>query len=97
MKLLTLKLTVEELRLLVTLASDQLFRKEFIEWKMPGHKSNPAEMDLGKALVGRLRLMVAENSPKKASHRGELVGAPSRLPAMVASQSERVLDGTEPD
>lgn len=65
MKRMTLKLTVEELRLLVTLASDQLFRKEFIEWKMPGHGSNSGEMNLGKALVGRLRLMVDEGSPKR--------------------------------
>src|SRR5580658_2790440 len=58
MRSITLKLTTEELRLLATLASDQLFRKEFIDPRMPGYRSNAAEMSLGKALVGRLRLMV---------------------------------------
>ena len=57
MKCMTLKLTVEELRLLATLASDQLFRREFIDPRMPGYRSNQGEVALGKALVGRLRLM----------------------------------------
>ncbi len=55
MILITVKLTTEELELLTTLASDQLFRREFIDPKMPGYKSNCAEMRLGKTLVARLR------------------------------------------
>lgn len=72
MKSMTLKLTVEELRILATLASDQLFRKEFIDSKMPGHRPNSVDMNLTKSLVGRLRLMVDQESPKKArsSHNG---------------------------
>lgn len=58
MKLVTLKLTTKELELLTTLAADQLFRKEFIDPKMPGYKSNADEMSLGKALIGRLRFML---------------------------------------
>jgi hypothetical protein len=58
MKLITLKVTAEELRLLTTLASDQLFRKEFIDPKIPGYRSDSRELSLGKALVGRLRLML---------------------------------------
>ena len=58
MKSLTVKMTREELRLLATLASDQLFRRQFIDPRMPGHKPNSEEMNLGKALVARLRLMV---------------------------------------
>lgn len=64
MKYATLKLTLEELRLLATLVSDQLFRREFIDPKMPGYKPN-GEISLGKSLVGRLRLMVDQSSPKK--------------------------------
>ena len=63
---MTLKLTREELKLLATLASDQLFRRQFIDPKMPGYKQNPEEMSLGKALVARLRLMLDEAAPKKA-------------------------------
>lgn len=55
MTTLTVKLTVEELELLATLASDQLFRREFIDPKMPGHKAVAGEISLGKALVARLR------------------------------------------
>ena len=58
MKSLTVKMTREELRLLATLASDQLFRRQFIDPRMPGHKPNSEEINLGKALVARLRLMV---------------------------------------
>jgi hypothetical protein len=49
------KLTEQELKLLTALASDQLFRREFIDPKMPGFKFNPAELSLGKKLVERLR------------------------------------------
>ncbi len=58
MTLLTLKLTVEELEVLTTLASDQLFRTEFIDPKFPGYEQNSAKLSLGKALVGRLRSII---------------------------------------
>jgi hypothetical protein len=58
MQNLTVKLTVEELRLVATLASDQLFRREFIDPKMPGFKPNPDEVGIGKALVVRFRVMI---------------------------------------
>jgi hypothetical protein len=57
MALITVKLTEQELGLLASLASDQLFRREFIDPKMPGNKFNPAEVSLGKKLVERLRLL----------------------------------------
>lgn len=53
---ITLKLTAKEIELLGSLASDQLFRREFIDPRLPGHKSNPADLSLGKQLVERLRL-----------------------------------------
>jgi hypothetical protein len=62
----TLKLTLEELRLLAGLASDQLFRKQFIDPKMPGHRAKPEEMKLGKTLVARLQTMVDECCPTMA-------------------------------
>jgi hypothetical protein len=65
MTLITLKLTLEELELMTTLVSDQLFRREFIDPKMPGHKSNSEEMKLGKALVARMKLLADPNSAKK--------------------------------
>ena len=65
MTLITLKLTLEELELMTTLASDQLFRREFIDPKMPGYRSNSEEMKLGKALASRLKLLVDPESAKR--------------------------------
>jgi hypothetical protein len=57
MTLITVKFTERELALLSALASDQLFRREFIDPRMPGYSSNPADLNLGKKLVERLRLL----------------------------------------
>jgi hypothetical protein len=55
MKKLTLEFTVEELSALTDMASNQLFRKQFIDPKMPGFVHNQDELGLCKNLVGRLR------------------------------------------
>jgi hypothetical protein len=54
---ITVKLTARELELLTALAADQLFRREFIDPRVPGYTSNPSEVILGKKLVERLRLI----------------------------------------
>ena len=58
MKHIRFAVTVEELRLLASLASDQLFRRQFIDPKMPGYKGRPEELNLGKQLVGRMLLVI---------------------------------------
>ena len=58
MKKLTLEFTVEELSALTDMASNQLFRKQFIDPKMPGFVLNQEELGLCKNLVGRLRSVV---------------------------------------
>ena len=55
MKKLTLEFTVEELSALTDMASNQLFRKQFIDPKMPGFVPNQDELGLCKNLVGRPR------------------------------------------
>ena len=62
MKNVKIEVTPEELLLVTTLLSDQLFRLEFIDPKMPGHKVNLSELAMGKDLVVRLRLMAREAS-----------------------------------
>ena len=57
MKNLKIEVTLEELLLLTTLMSDQLFRREFIDPKMPGYKGDPAELAMGKEIVLRLKSM----------------------------------------
>ena len=69
MKPLLLKLTVEELKLLLSLTSDQLFRREFIDPKMPGYRPNTGDVKLGKTLVERLRLLADERPSKRTSAR----------------------------
>ena len=60
MKRVNFAVTVDELRLLASLASDQLFRRQFIDPRMPGYKGSPEEVTLGKALVGRMKLIIDE-------------------------------------
>ncbi len=54
---ITVKFTASELELLNSLASDQLFRREFIDSRLPGYRSNAAELSAGKKLIERLRVM----------------------------------------
>jgi hypothetical protein len=74
MKFITVQLTAEELNLLASLASDQLFRKEFIDPRMPGHRSNPGEITLGKALVSKLRLLADQGPLKKTTRLTRIAG-----------------------
>lgn len=64
---ITLTLTVQEIELLATLASDQLFRREFIDPKMPGHRSNAGEITLGKTLVERLKTVADPSRAKRTA------------------------------
>jgi hypothetical protein len=56
MTFLTVNFSARDLELLTTLASDQLFRRELCDSRLPGAQSNPAELDFGKRLVERLRV-----------------------------------------
>jgi hypothetical protein len=53
---ISVKFTTQEIELLSSLAADQLFRREFIDSRLPGFRSNPADLSLGKKLVERMRL-----------------------------------------
>ena len=64
MKKVTLEFTPDELGVLTAMASDQLFRKQFIDPKMPGFIPNHDELDLCKSVVGRLRSAVEEGRVK---------------------------------
>jgi hypothetical protein len=86
MKQITLKLTEEEIRLLAALASDQLFRREFIDPRMPGHKAVPGEVAMGKALVGRLRLLVDNGARGTAQVRTATAGYPLASPGKGPSR-----------
>ncbi len=59
---LTIQLTCREVQILADLASDQLFRREFIDPKMPGSQINRADIAHGKELVERLRVLLDPRS-----------------------------------
>jgi hypothetical protein len=63
--LITLKLTATELQILTGLAADQLFRKEFIDSRLPGFTSNAPELNIGKQLVQRMRLAAGGPPPRE--------------------------------
>jgi hypothetical protein len=75
MNTINLALTVDELGLLATLASDQLFRREFIDPRMPGYKARLGEVEFGKALVARLRLLIHQGRLNVVSASTEGPGA----------------------
>ncbi len=78
MKKIKLEVTLEELSLVATLLSDQLFRREFIDPKMPGYKRNPAELAMGKDLALRFKSMAREASGPAA------VAATRRAPSHLS-------------
>ena len=67
MNSITIAFTVDEVKLLASLASDQLFRRQFIDPKMPGYKPNPAEVGFGKAIVERLRASIDQSARDTSS------------------------------
>lgn len=88
MKNIKVEMTLQELLLVTTLLSDQLFRREFIDPKMPGYKGDPSELALGKDLVLRLKTIAREASGaggavvsrRAASH---LTSSPNGIPDAV--------------
>ncbi len=79
-----IEVTLEELILLTTLTSDQLFRREFIDPKMPGFKGDPAEVAMGKDLVLRLKSMAREAAGLP------LIGSPRRAPSYLSTNRNGV-------
>jgi hypothetical protein len=71
---ITVTFTAKELSLLSSLASDQLFRREFIDSRLPGYTSNPAELSLGKRLVERLRLLTGRATGTRLVRRNGATG-----------------------
>ncbi len=71
---ISVKFTSKELELLASLASDQLFRREFIDPKMPGYRSNYADVSLGKALVVRLQTVLGRGRDAKTNTSTRMVG-----------------------
>jgi hypothetical protein len=63
--LITLQFTATELQILLRLATDQLFHKEFIDSRLPGCRQDIGELDIGKQLVQRMRKAAGIKEPGK--------------------------------
>lgn len=70
--MITLKFTATELQILIGLAEGQLFRKEFIDSRMPGFRVDATELSVGKQLVQRM---------------GRAAGRPSARPGTALAPS----------
>jgi len=70
MKNIKIEFTAQELLLLTNLMSDQLFRREFIDPKMPGYKGDRSELAMGKELVLRLKNVMKQVSEPSAPTTG---------------------------
>ena len=77
--MIRVEFTVAELDLLTTLASDQLFRIEFIDPKMPGYKADNDKIGVTKTLIARLRSVLAENRSVGSALSVDLLNAPARV------------------
>jgi len=86
MKNIKIEVTLDELLLLTTLTSDQLFRREFIDPKMPGYKRDPVELAMGKDLVLRLKSMAREASGSAA------IALSRRAPSHLSANRNGVTD-----
>lgn len=71
---ITLHFTLPELQLLLGLAADQLFQKEFIDARLPGCRPDVAELTVGKDLVRRMRVAAGMRDPATAANSRGLSG-----------------------
>lgn len=69
MKLIAVKLPEAQVELLIQLASEQLFRREFVDSKRPGHKPKPEEVKMGKEVIRRLRMLLDRGCLKRSTLR----------------------------
>jgi hypothetical protein len=73
----SLDLTIEELEVILPLASDQLFRNEFIDTRLPGFKRDSEKVQLAKAVISRLkeRLRLAQQKTGNGNSRPAKAGS----------------------
>jgi hypothetical protein len=67
-----IELSVEEMKALLELVEDQLFRMKYIDPKLPGHRSDPNRLSLANSAVSRIRevLYKAKGHPVRTKVEG---------------------------
>jgi hypothetical protein len=66
------QLTVDEIRAIVTLTEDQLFRVKFIDPHMPGHRANPDRVQAAESALHRLKAAATIDPPHKKTRPSEI-------------------------
>jgi hypothetical protein len=66
-------LTADEIRAIVALTDDQLFRVKFIDPKMPGHRPNPDQVRAAESALHTLKAAVNINPPYRKPGRSDIV------------------------
>ena len=61
MKHLNLKLTVDEVKALLQISRNQIFRMKFLDPKMPGYKAHPGELEAAESAVKVLEAALKED------------------------------------
>jgi len=68
-------LTIEEVEVLLPLASDQLFRNEFIDTRLPGYKKDNEKVQLAKSVISRVKERLREAQQKNGNARPAKAGS----------------------
>ena len=81
---ITVKFTAKEIDLLSRLVSDQLFRKEFIDSRLPGSPSDSYDLTVGKKLAARLQSVA-----------GRVTRQPNRAVTIAGKSRSRVVQARD--
>ena len=60
MRKISVQLTPEELRALLSMSENQIFRQKFVDPKFPGHKSQPHYLQASESAMGVLKSAVGK-------------------------------------
>ena len=66
MQQIPLKLSLDEIRALLEMAENQLFRMKFIDSKIPSHKANPEKQRVAASAVNSLQEAINRAQGSKA-------------------------------
>jgi hypothetical protein len=77
-KKLRLELLAEEVKALLTLAEDQLFRMKFIDPKLPGHRANPELVWSAESAIAALKDLLKEGSTIRTPTPSDIQISPRR-------------------
>ncbi len=67
MKSFNVSLTVDQIKALLQISQNQIFRLKFLDPKMPGYKAHPGELEAAESAVQVLEAVLKEDRLRTAS------------------------------